>query len=584
MIVNKKDNDDTASHLFQRNFSGRAEFGLIGSNDFTLKVSNDGNNWDDAFHVDAGSGRVDFPLIPRVEGADILILSYESRVAAEAADIPSEASQIEVRGYWSESDGGHARYFRVGSLPGDGLGFQDAGGAFWKLIGTGVTARQAGAVGNGSTDDTAAMRRALESGRNVFIETGNYYVTNTLRIEKAFQRVIGDGRGKTSIIVRPDFNMSAAGVFKIEKSFVTIQDLAVKFDQSGVSTRAGLRQYPPAVHMVDQTRVRLTNLRFESAYDGVRATGNTGGAIFNDIECGCLNTGFRFGGALDSVEMRNCRVWPYEFAANAALMAIYSDGQTIAFRIGQVDDLKMTNITPFRTKMIFEGTLNEDGILEVPFGTIQGLGLDGSSSGIEFNAGEIAISSLYATTNIANDTFVTVNGGFLAMSDFNFEVGPLANVPMVHVNGPGATCMLQNGRAVFAGTPNAEGFRVSNGKLSVSSVRCQLNANTTRTAPGDPADRRAARRLRQHRQRPGRRRFRPVHPGRQQRRARDHGQPLVRLGHRAAGGAQQRRLRAQPRRAPASCPEGPSGRGCAPCHPPFWETTGVRHARARAVA
>lgn len=483
VVVNKQGNGDTASHLFQRNYEGRAEFGLIGSNDFTLKVSNDGSNWDDAFHVDAASGRVDFNLIPRVEGADALILSYASRVAAEASGIPAEAEQIEVRGYWSENDGGHARYFRVNSLPGDGLGFQDAGGGYWKLLGTGVTARQAGAVGDGSTDDTAAMRRALESGRNVFIETGNFYVTNTLRIEKAFQRVIGDGRGKTSIIVDAAFNMSGAGVFKIEKSFVTIQDLAIKFDQSGVSTRAQLRQYPPAVFMVDQTRVRLTGLRFEAAFEGVRATGNTGGAILNDIECGCLSTGFRFGGALDSVEMRNCRVWPYEFAGNSALMAIYSDGNTVGFRIGQVDDLKMTNITPFRGKMIFEGTLNDEGIMEVPFGTIQGLGLDGSSSGIIFEAGEIAISSLYATTNIANDTFITVNGGFLALSDFNFEVGPLANVPMVHVNGNGATCMIQNGRAVFASTPSAEGFRVTAGKMSVSSVRAQLNANTTRTAP-----------------------------------------------------------------------------------------------------
>ncbi len=483
VIVNKLSATDTASHLFQRNFSGRAEFGLAGSDDFTLKVSNDGNNWDDAFVVDGSDGRVDFTLIPTVSGADALILSYESRVAAEASDVPSEANQIEVRGYWSESDGGGARYFRVGSLPDDGLGFQDAGGAFWRLIGNTVTARQAGAVGNGSTDDTTALRRALESGRNVFIETGNYYVTNTLRIEKPFQRVIGDGRGKTSIIVKTDFNMSAAGVFKIEKSFVTIQDLAIKFDQNGVSTRAGLRQYPPAVFMVDQTRVRLTNLRFESAYDGVRATGNTGGALFNDIECGCLGTGFRFGGALDSVEMRNCRVWPYEFAGNSALLDIYSDGNTVAFRIGQVDDLKMTNITPFRTKIIFEGTLNEDNILEVPFGTIQGLALDGSNAGIIMNAGEITISSLYATTNIANDTFLTVNGGFIALSDFNFEVGALANVPMVHVTDASATCMAQNGRVVFAGSPNAEGFRVSEGKLSVSSVRCALKASTTRTSP-----------------------------------------------------------------------------------------------------
>jgi len=483
VIVNKRLFTDTSSQIFQHNFIGRAEMGLIGSNDFTLKTSSDGSNWQDAFTVGANSAKVDFTHLPTVGGNDTLLVSFASRSDAEAATIPNTTRHIEVRGYASENDGGEARYTRVGMLPADGLGFQDASGGFWTLAGKTVTARQAGAVGNGSVDDTAALRRAINSGRNVFVETGNYYITNLLRIETSFQRIIGDGRGKTNFRVDSNFNMSAGGIFKIERSFVTLQDFAIKFDQTGVSNRAQLRQYPPAVHMVDQTRVRLTNLRFESCYDGVLATGNTGGAIFNDIECGCLNVGFRFGGALDSVEMRNCRVWPYEFAGNQELFDIYSDGNTIGFRIGQVDDLKMTNITPFRVKMIFEGTVNHEGITEVPFGTIQGLALDGFNSSVIMNAGEITISSLYATTNIANDTFFTVNGGFLALSDFSFESNNLANVPMVNVKGNQATCMVQNGRVFLGPSPNSEAFRVSAGRLSVSSVRFTINASTTRTVP-----------------------------------------------------------------------------------------------------
>jgi hypothetical protein len=41
--VNKAANGDTASHLFQVGFSGRAEFGLVGSNDFQMKTSPDGS-------------------------------------------------------------------------------------------------------------------------------------------------------------------------------------------------------------------------------------------------------------------------------------------------------------------------------------------------------------------------------------------------------------------------------------------------------------------------------------------------------------------------------------------------------------
>ena len=483
VVVNKQASLDTASHLFQRNGSDRAELGLVGSNDFSLAVTTNGSDWNDVFSVTPNNGILNFATMPRVGGQDALLLSFASRTTAAAASIPSGVKHIEVRGYSAENDGGHARYERVGSLPGDGLGFADGSGGFWSLAGEGVTARQAGAKGDGSTDDTAALQRAIDSGRNVFVETGDYRITNQISSATAYQRIIGDGRGRTNFEVNTSFNMSAAGVFRVNHPYVTLQDFSVKFSQAGVSSRATLIQYPPAVHMSDKTRVRLTALRFESAYDGVRANGNVGGAILEDIECGSFNVGFRFGGALDTVELRNCRVWPYEFAGNSTLYGIYSDSETIAFRIGQVDDLKMTNITPFRAKIIFEGTVNSEGHLEVPFGTIQGLALDGYNSSIIMNAGEIAISSLYATTNIANDTFITMNGGMLALSDFNFEANSLSNVPMVHVNNNAAICLVQNGRCIFGQTPNAEGFRVTSGKLTVSSVRFVLNGNLSRTNP-----------------------------------------------------------------------------------------------------
>ena len=58
--VNKAITNNTASHLFQTNYSGRAEFGLIGDDNFTLKVSNDGENWHNAFVVDKTTGNTNF--------------------------------------------------------------------------------------------------------------------------------------------------------------------------------------------------------------------------------------------------------------------------------------------------------------------------------------------------------------------------------------------------------------------------------------------------------------------------------------------------------------------------------------------
>lgn len=58
--VNKALTTNTASHLFQSNYEGRAEFGLIANDDFTLKVSNDGSTWHNAFVVDKATGNIDF--------------------------------------------------------------------------------------------------------------------------------------------------------------------------------------------------------------------------------------------------------------------------------------------------------------------------------------------------------------------------------------------------------------------------------------------------------------------------------------------------------------------------------------------
>lgn len=54
--VNKSVPGVTASYLFQTSWSGRAEFGLIGGDDFALKVSADGAAWTEVMRVDRTSG------------------------------------------------------------------------------------------------------------------------------------------------------------------------------------------------------------------------------------------------------------------------------------------------------------------------------------------------------------------------------------------------------------------------------------------------------------------------------------------------------------------------------------------------
>lgn len=59
--VNKAASGDTASLLFQTGWSGRAEMGTTGSDNFEIKVSADGSSFHQALVTDAATGSVSFP-------------------------------------------------------------------------------------------------------------------------------------------------------------------------------------------------------------------------------------------------------------------------------------------------------------------------------------------------------------------------------------------------------------------------------------------------------------------------------------------------------------------------------------------
>ena len=59
--INKQADTDTASLLFQTSYSGRAEMGLAGDDNFHVKVSADGSTWHEAIEIDRNTGAVSLP-------------------------------------------------------------------------------------------------------------------------------------------------------------------------------------------------------------------------------------------------------------------------------------------------------------------------------------------------------------------------------------------------------------------------------------------------------------------------------------------------------------------------------------------
>jgi len=64
LVLNKSASNRTASLVFQTAFSGKAEFGLTGSDNFSIKVADDGGTFRDAIVIDRQTGAVSFPNTP----------------------------------------------------------------------------------------------------------------------------------------------------------------------------------------------------------------------------------------------------------------------------------------------------------------------------------------------------------------------------------------------------------------------------------------------------------------------------------------------------------------------------------------
>lgn len=233
-----------------------------------------------------------------------------------------------------------------------------------------------GAVGDGVTDDTAAILAALASTRSgafrsVYLPAPKvkYYITNALTLNSG-QCLVGDGKDATQLYVTQTFNASAAGVVIINPPTQPlnvasapspcVHDLTVFFqqpqDQSfrsnfttlGTCTSAlggtGCK-YPPAIYynqpLGQQTGARfiIRDMRIAGAWKCISINGNaisTGGPFLHDLELGCLDTDIFVQSLLDEVHIARVHSWPFGIGDATSLNLynfVYSDWNHVALNL-----------------------------------------------------------------------------------------------------------------------------------------------------------------------------------------------------------------------------------------------------------
>lgn len=322
-----------------------------------------------------------------------------------------------------------------------------------------------------SYDCTTDIQAALNTGKNVFLPKGRYLVTALLTLA-AGQRMMGAGRYASKIYVdAASFNMAAIGVLRLV-STSSLENLAISFAQPN-SLRVSLNQYPWAITMINASRVEILNVQLEGAWDGINATGNTGGLRLIGFEHGAINRGVVFGGALDFVHINSFHAWPFGFTQSNQLLA-WADGGTIAADLTDIDGLDVQGFCSYQGKLIIDGRT---------FGTMTNVDLDASMSRIDFGGtANVQITSLYKTAgSVAGGYLLRQTAGELVVVGCNIDIGAIG-VDVVQVTG---------GRSKWssiiasAGPVDAAFFHVNNSQAILSVNDCDLifGINSIRTEP-----------------------------------------------------------------------------------------------------
>ena len=326
-----------------------------------------------------------------------------------------------------------------------------------------VSVKDFGAVGDGVTDDTAAIQAALNTNLSVLLPVGNYYVTDMVLMNNG-QKLYGEGRTVSMFIIKNDFNLLADGVIQIGSAEpgAEIYDVGFNFEQADQAVRANVTQYPPAITAPAVPRYIIDRVRIEAAWDGIRAIGNSGGAYIGVDEIGALNKAIEIDGSLDFVHGQSWHFWPFGIFGTTNLIDVYYDGDTIATHVGRCDGFAVDELSSFSGQVVF--TTNMADAIPAEINTLQ---LDNDGARLLVQGGRVSVGQSYSTKSAAaSDPSVEVTGTGVCILNQHFISSNLAGYEL-HANG--GTLIVNGGHFTFVNTTN-QLCRVSFGELTLNNV------------------------------------------------------------------------------------------------------------------
>jgi len=305
-----------------------------------------------------------------------------------------------------------------------------------------VSVKDFGAVGNGSTDDTTAIRAAIATGKHVYLPVGNYLITNSLTMTTGGQMMTGDGRNSSYFTINSSFNMSATGViiFSTGEPGPQLENFGMRFVQPDTSNRASLTSYPVAIYAQNIPRFTINSLKISNASNGIDMRGNSGGAFIELLEMSAYGTGIKIDGSLDTIRINKYHFYNFDMTGNQA--SIFYTPPTRGFDIGRVDGLfiqQYLNISNLGMNM-YQGSTG------APWVYITDSGFD-TWYGINHLAGSLQIVNSYFTNQDGGGYYAIYSNAsdqFVQITNCEFFAGPSNNTPMLTLSCQNTTFTLTN--------------------------------------------------------------------------------------------------------------------------------------------
>lgn len=185
---------------------------------------------------------------------------------------------------------------------------------FFKSGSPWVDVKALGAIGDGVTDDTAAITAAISTGRMVFLSAGTYLTSGITAVSNLWLR--GAGRGITTLLLK---DASAGAVIAgTSKDQITISDLSINGNKAGQTTAAAR----DGIRLLTCTNVYLQNIySYDCKEDGFYVSGCDGVNGSGLVAVDNARNGFSAGAAAG-------------VTTNLSIMSLRTSGHTTSGAIG----------------------------------------------------------------------------------------------------------------------------------------------------------------------------------------------------------------------------------------------------------